>query len=153
MQFSHKKNAYTVRTWLAILCFLSCSSSRADAVFDELANRSKLPKEELQELLKNCDASQASMDFCAYRDFVKEDLAMDSVLKEKLQSLPKTCQQKLQKKQDGWVRKRDRTCNKDADDQAKGGSMRPTVFAMCLSSMTNIRAVDLKKISGCSSVR
>lgn len=142
-----------MRVALTILLFITSIHCYADDVLDELARRSGLPKNELQDYLANCDNSQTSMNLCAYRDFVSEDMSMKATLDETLQALPTSCQPALKKKQSSWERKRKRFCEADADKQAKGGSMRPMALALCLSSFTHARTTEIKKISDCPQVR
>lgn len=116
---------------IAGLALLS-TSVLADSVVEELSARSRIPIAELEQLLSNCDATQLSMNICAFRDFVETDMK----LKETLSGLRGRCAERARSEQSSWKQETDAACNKLADDEAEGGSMRPMVFSSCRAEAT-----------------
>ncbi len=136
-----------------LVSLLAPGLSYGDAVMEELVRRTEMPPQEVAELLSNCDRSQVHLNFCAYRDAVKADLEMADVLVQKNQSLSNLCRIKLKARQVSWVRSMERSCNKDADMEARQGAVRPMIFALCQAINTEMRTDELRKISDCSSIR
>jgi len=137
--------------YLLILGALTPTAHATDIV-SELSRRSHISQPELNELLSNCNRHQLSMNICAFRDFVAVDLEMQDVLADKLATLPNHCHSTLQEHQAAWEARRDKTCNKDADAEAEGGSMRPMVFSDCRTVATKARIALLKKVSSCKGI-
>lgn len=137
--------------FLLILGAISPTAQATDIV-SELSRRSHIPQPELNELLSNCNRHQLSMNICAFRDFVAVDLEMQDVLADKLATLPSHCHATLQEHQAAWEARRDKTCNKDADTEAEGGSMRPMVYSDCRAVATKARISLLKKVSSCKGI-
>jgi len=123
-----------------------------DEVTLELQRRSNIPVKELNELLKDCQNTQLSMNICSFRNFIKTDLEVKKIRGEKLKSLPESCRAKFMKQENDWERSRDELCNKEADEEAKGGSMRPMIFTSCQAVATEKHTLKLKAIIGCSSL-
>jgi len=123
-----------------------------DEVTSELQRRSNIPIKELNELLKDCQNTQLSMNICSFRNFIKTDLEIKKIRKEKLKSLPESCRDKFLKQEDDWEQSRDELCNKEADEEAEGGSMRPMIFTSCQAVATEKRILKLKAVTGCSSL-
>jgi len=123
-----------------------------DEVTSELQRRSNIPVKELNELLKDCQNTQLSMNICSFRNFIKTDLEVKRIRREKLKSLPGSCRAKFLKQEDDWEQSRDKLCNKEADEEAEGGSMRPMIFTSCQAAVTEKRILKLKAITGCSSL-
>jgi uncharacterized protein YecT (DUF1311 family) len=90
---------------------------------------------ELEQLLSNCDATQLSMNICAFRDFVEADMKLKAILS----GLHGQCAESVRREQKLWEQDRDAACNKEADDEAEGGSMRPMVFSSCREKSTTER--------------
>jgi hypothetical protein len=102
----------------------------ADAVISELARRSGTTEPELRALLSNCNESQQSMYFCAYRDLFAADLTVDSVASSKLRAFP-SC---ADASPTNLVSARDSietNCKKSAIETYGEGSMAPTAQATC----------------------
>jgi len=140
-----------MRFLLAFLMLLSVPVF-GDEVTSELQRRSNIPIKELNELLKDCQNTQLSMNICSFRNFIKTDLEIKKIRKEKLKSLPESCRDKFLKQEDDWEQSRDELCNKEADEEAEGGSMRPMIFTSCQAVATEKRILKLKAVTGCSSL-
>lgn len=110
------------------------TQSVADAeVLATLASRSGLPIDNLKMLLANCDASQQSMYFCAYRDLVREELSLDQVIAV---SKDAACKNNLQQDKLAWTSSRDVACKESAAEEFGGGSMGPTAQLTCMAAET-----------------
>jgi uncharacterized protein YecT (DUF1311 family) len=133
-----------------LLCGLACSTAIAAAdpqanpavqetttVVSELSERSKIPKSELNGLLADCNASQQSMYFCAWRDQISADRAFKQALADKAQAHPQ-CKAALEAKVAKWVQVRDRSCDRSAKNQYGEGSMTPTARLLCVTA-ENVR--------------
>jgi len=118
-------------------------AQEAAAVLAEFSQRSGLSEEELNGWLADCDSSQQSMYFCAYRDVVAAERAFRRALTEKAQRLPK-CKTSLESKAASWIQARDRSCEKSAKQDYGGGSMEPTAKLICMSSSTESMTKRLK---------
>ncbi len=133
--------------YFAIVSFLFLTSTaQADLVLAELSARSRIPVVELTQLLSNCEETQSSMNFCAFRDFVEKDMLLDATLS----GLSGVCAHQARNEQSAWESSRDATCNKEADDAAEGGSMRPMVYSTCRTQVTAKRIDTL--IAECRAV-
>lgn len=115
------------------------------AVLAELSKRSGIPPDELKDMLSDCNGNQLQMNFCAFRSFVEADLDMQQVLA--------SCGATLPARQKEWEASRDRQCNKEADDEAEGGSMRPMIFSACQATATEARTSLLRGVKSCSTIR
>ncbi|MBK6981576.1 MAG: DUF1311 domain-containing protein [Betaproteobacteria bacterium] len=140
----------TVRPALLAL-LLAAAPAWADEVLAELERRSGIPIAELQVILEDCHRTQMSANFCAFRDFIQADLRMRKAVEAKLASLPESCRPPLARLQARWEKSRDARCNRHADDQAAGGSMRPMVFSDCRATQTKRRIRALDAMKGCPS--
>lgn len=128
-------------------------SSYANAVHDSdalniLLQRSDLPLSELQSLLSNCNASQQSMYFCAWRDEIVSAQAFSRTVLEKSHQWS-TCGKAL----DAWVsqveRARDQQCEAAARQEFGEGSMRPTAQLLCAAQTTKRLNQRLAQMRGC----
>ena len=140
-----------MRFLLIPLIFLSVPVF-GDEVTLELQRRSNIPVKELNEILKDCQNTQLSMNICSFRNFIKADLETKKIREEKLKSLPESCRARFLKQENDWEQSRDKLCNKQADEEAEGGSMRPMIFTSCQAAATEKRSLKLKAIIGCSSL-
>jgi uncharacterized protein YecT (DUF1311 family) len=93
------------------------------------------------------------MNMCSFRSFVEADLAMNLVVAQRAEALPPSCRETLDATQAKWAESRDRKCNKEADDEAEGGSMRPMIFTSCQAVATEERTVQLKSVTSCTTIR
>jgi uncharacterized protein len=128
-------------------------ASIPDDVLAELSHRSNFNKDELRELLKDCSNSQLAMNMCAFRSFVAADLIMSQVLTQKMKVLPLDCNSVLQSNQTKWAESRDQQCNKEADEEAGGGSMRPMLISDCMAQATEMRIERIKSMKSCDTLR
>lgn len=129
------------------------SRPQAADVVSELSRRSHIPEAELNELLRDCNQHQLSMNICAARDFTAADLEFQNVLANKLATLPNQCHSTLKKNQKKWAATRDRKCTKEADAEAEGGSMRPMIYSVCRTEATSARVALLMKVSACKRIQ
>jgi len=129
---------------------LTNASSRytppAGEVLSELSRRSGLPEAVLQQNLANCDTNQTNMNFCSYRDQVAADLTLKHEIFVKTKQLPKRTDA-INKRIAKWEKSRDASCEKSAEQEFGGGSMKPTAFAVCMTLETKrmIRWVENQK--------
>ncbi|CAN7250073.1 DUF1311 domain-containing protein [Trinickia sp. LjRoot230] len=130
--------------------FVLIAASAAAADFDpttELARQSKLPASEVSALLKKCessDATQMSINFCAWRDLIVAEHQLQQVVDKRSAQSP-VCGAALEKRISAWKKKRDARCEKSAKLDYEGGSMLPTAIALCQTAVTERMT---KKISG-----
>jgi uncharacterized protein YecT (DUF1311 family) len=122
-------------------------------VLAELSKRSGIAQDELKEILSDCNGNQLQMNFCAFRSFVEADLELQQVLARTMASLPESCRASLPARQKEWEASRDRECNKEADDEAEGGSMRPMIFSACQATATEARTALLRGTKSCGAIR
>jgi uncharacterized protein YecT (DUF1311 family) len=151
-----------MRTSFAMLfCCMACSSAFAaepqvdpaalqtTTVVSELSERSKIPETELNGLLADCNASQQSMYFCAWRDQISADRAFKQALEDKEQAHPE-CKAALETKVAKWEQLRDRSCDRSAKKQYGEGSMAPTAKLLCVTAETTRKAKLLGRSKGCA---
>jgi len=133
--------ALFVATWL--MAAPACAGERA--VVDALAERSRIPAEELRVLLADCEKTQRSMNVCAFRDHVAADLEMMAALRKAASLLDDPQRQALTAAQDAWAIETRSRCEAEADGAAEGGSMRPMVFSHCMEQETRRRTAGLAR--------
>jgi len=144
-----------------LLCCMACSSAFAAAepqtdpavqgsatVVNELSERSKIPESELNTLLADCNASQQSMYFCAWRDQISADRTFKQALADKKQAHPE-CKAALETNVANWERLRDRSCDQSAKKQYGEGSMAPTARLLCVTTETTRKTKVLERSRGC----
>jgi uncharacterized protein YecT (DUF1311 family) len=122
---------------IALSVGLVCTSPQAAVIspVDEMAARSGLPASEVAALLANCDASQTSMNFCAWRDqLVAEQNLQLAVSRMEAQS--PACKNRLEKQIPRWTRQRDLDCQKGARQDWGNGSMHQAAQTICLTKET-----------------
>jgi len=120
----------------------------AAAVQAELARQSGLPESELAELLKDCDANQTSMNFCARRDQVAAEMKLDRVVADKAKQQPE-CRVAVERKLTKWRSSRDTGCARSATAEYGNGSMKPMAQAMCLKVETERMTARVSHMKGC----
>lgn len=118
------------------------------AVQAELARQSGLPESHLAELLKDCDANQTSMNFCARRDYVVAEMKLDRAVADELRQHPR-CREAVRKKLASWRKSRDEGCERMAAKEYGHASMRPMGLAMCLQVETEQLTTRVKRMNGC----
>lgn len=122
------------------IVFAIAAASAAAADFDpanELAAQSKLPASEVAALLSTCEsneATQMSINFCAWRDLVVAEHKLQQVIDDRSAQSP-ACVDALAKKIAELKKKRDDGCEKSAKRDYAGGSMLPTAVAMCQTTL------------------
>jgi hypothetical protein len=124
------------------------AATEAAAVLAELSQQSGLPQSELSELLRNCDASQTSLNLCAQRDQVAAERALRRIMADKEQALPK-CKAWIESKVAMWRRSRDSGCETSAARDYGDGSMKPMVQAMCMQAETVKMTNRVKRLKHC----
>lgn len=133
------KRCWTLALWAGLGlhgAVAHCEESLpADAVIVELAHLSGLSEGELQTLVANCQASQQSMYFCAWRDKLVSEQGLQRALAQKKRAHP-ACASRFDSKVAGWKRQRDANCRQSAREQWGEGSMRPTAELLCQASDT-----------------
>ena len=89
--------------------------------------------------------NQSQMNACAVRDFENADRELNVIYKQLISSMPESKQNTLQSEQRAWLKGRDPMCQKDANDEAEGGSMWPMLYQSCRATSTQARIKQLKK--------
>ncbi|MEM5435510.1 lysozyme inhibitor LprI family protein [Paraburkholderia diazotrophica] len=102
---------------------------------DEIATRSGLPASEITALLVNCDASQTSMNFCAWRDQLVAEQNLHLAVSSKETQFP-ACRNRLETQIAGWARQRDRACQRGTQQEWGNGSMHQAAQAICVTKET-----------------
>ncbi|WP_206951439.1 lysozyme inhibitor LprI family protein [Trinickia acidisoli] len=121
---------------LFLLAFLSVSAvASAQTLTEELAARSGMSPGAITTLLATCDANQTSMKFCAWRDELAAEHALQQLIAEKRATSPK-CGAVLAQKVAAWQKRRDQACRESAQAQWGDGSMLPAEVAMCATDRT-----------------
>ena len=99
---------------------------------------------------QDCDASQASMNQCASKEYTAVDAELNSQYKQQMSYLTTPARKKaLQDVQKKWVAFRDADCQYQAGKREDGGSMWPLAQAQCLSAQTKVRVEQLKTYTAC----
>jgi hypothetical protein len=133
--FSARVLAYANIGWVVVACggaqtVPPRTQVSADQVLSEVARRSGLHESEVSALLADCNANQQSLYFCAYRDFVAADLALERVASSKLKKFP-SCRAASPGDIENSRRSIDSECRKSAVESYGEGSMAPTAQATC----------------------
>jgi len=115
----------------------------------ELSRRSSRTIEEIKEVLSNCDESQLNINVCSVLYSIDAELALESALAEKLESLPPNCRDKLQAAQAKWKEDTYSKCAKGADEAGEGGSMYASLANMCVESSLRSRAAKIRSLKSC----
>lgn len=120
-----------------------------DEIRHALAARSGVPEGELEALLSRCDASQRSMEFCAYRDFIASDLKFKREMNQKQQQFP-ACAAKIAAQVATWEARREKGCAAGAAAEYGDGSLKNTAIAICAINETNSMMRRLTAVHNCS---
>ena len=146
-------NAYMVQISNLQIQFQERWQSRiSDVVLAELSSRSRIPQDEMRQLLSDCSGTQLQMNMCSFRGLVEADLDMRQVLARTMDSLPDSCRASLQAKQKQWETSRDRQCKKEVE-VAAGGSRSEGIFSSCQGAATEHRTELLRSVKSCSTIR
>lgn len=124
------------------------NSLETQPVFVELLHSSGLPATELKQLLADCNASQQSLYFCAWRDQIAAKQEFKRVVTEKEQAMP-NCKNTITADIASWERDRDQSCKKSSTKDWSEGSMEPTAEAICVAAETTRMTKQLKAINSC----
>lgn len=87
--------------------------------------------------------SQGEMNICWGNEYKKADMVLNQVYRKLAAMLDEEPKAQLKEAQLAWISYRDKNCAFVADVY-KGGSLRPTVFAICLFDVTNNRTAELR---------
>jgi len=87
--------------------------------------------------------SQADMNICWGNEYKKADVELNQAYRKLAERVDGEQREQLKEAQLAWLKYRDTNCAFVAD-MYKGGSLRPTVLAMCLMDVTNNRTTELK---------
>ena len=108
----------------------AAADADADAAPQELVRRSGLPSADVHRLLANCNASQQSMTFCAWRDTIAAQSRLEHTLSERQPGAgPCFAAQRdaLQRR----LERRTSACARSAQREWGEGSMRETARLRC----------------------
>ena len=90
--------------WLLLIVSAAAHAEQTPA--DEIAARSGLPASEVAGLLNNCDGSQTSMNFCAWRDQIVAERQLQQVVDKQIEAHPER-KAALEAKISKWKKARD----------------------------------------------
>jgi uncharacterized protein YecT (DUF1311 family) len=119
--------------WLLMLASVAAHADQTPT--DEISARSGLPASEVAALLNDCDASQTSMNFCAWRDQIVAEHELQKVVDKQIEEHPEH-KAALAEKIARWKKARDASCEKSARKEWGDGSMRPAAQAICATAAT-----------------
>lgn len=125
------------------------TSPSSAEILQTLSQRSGLPESDLTSLLSDCQATQQSIYFCAYRDTVAAELTLSREINAAKFRLPR-CKQQI----DGWVPewkiRRDRQCKKQAAREYGEGTLAPTAALLCMTAETEAMSRRIRTADTCS---
>lgn len=99
---------------------------------------------------QDCDATQASMNQCASKEYATLDAELNSQYNTQMGYLKTPARKKaLQDAQKKWIAFRDADCQYQTGKREEGGSMWPLAQAQCLSAQTKVRVEQLKAYTAC----
>ena len=87
--------------------------------------------------------TQAEMNICAGNAYKAADKVLNDVYQRLVAKLDEEEKAQLKEAQTAWLKYRDANCE-FVGDQYKGGSMRPMIYAMCLTDVTKTRTSELR---------
>ncbi|MBA9897278.1 lysozyme inhibitor LprI family protein [Burkholderia cepacia] len=119
--------------WMLLVVSAAAVADQSPA--DEISARSGLPASEVTALLNNCDGSQTSMNFCAWRDQIVAERELQQVVDKQVAEHPER-KIGLEAKLAKWKKARDTSCEKSARKEWGDGSMRPAAQAICATAAT-----------------
>ncbi|MDN7428501.1 hypothetical protein CFB89_02195 [Burkholderia sp. AU16741] len=127
---------------IGLLVLASTRAFAGPAVADEIAARSGLPASEVNALLRDCDSSQTSMNFCAWRDQIVAERELQRIVDKQVSEQPRR-KAALDARMAKWKKARDTSCEKSARHAWGEGSMRPAAQAICATAATKEMAKRL----------
>ena len=119
---------------------LAPSSARADEVLDALSARSRIPVAQLQELLADCERTQRAMNICAFHSAVEADLDLQHLIESNAAQMTGSQADAYRADIAHWRSDTELSCQREADAQAAGGTMRPMVYSFCMTDALQDRA-------------
>ncbi|WP_333976400.1 lysozyme inhibitor LprI family protein [Burkholderia cepacia] len=123
------------RHFLWMLLLISAAAVADQTPADEISARSGLPASEVTALLNNCDGTQTSMNFCAWRDQIVAERELQQVVDKQVAEHPER-KEALETRITKWKKARDVSCQKSARKEWGDGSMRPAAQAICATAAT-----------------
>jgi uncharacterized protein YecT (DUF1311 family) len=87
--------------------------------------------------------TQADMNICWGNEYKTADAQLNKTYQKLIALLEADDKAQLKNVEAAWIKYRDANCEFVAD-QYKGGSMRPMIYAMCLTDVTTNRTTELK---------
>ena len=87
--------------------------------------------------------TQAEMNICAGKEYKTADAALNRVYQQLVAMLDSAEKDQLKEAQTAWIKYRDANCD-FVGDQYKGGSIRPTIYGLCLADVTRNRTAELR---------
>ncbi|MCQ8895097.1 DUF1311 domain-containing protein [Limnobacter humi] len=94
-------------------------------------------------MLSNCDATQQSMYFCAWRDLLQAEQQLDTFV-AKPENASASCRKSIERGLSQWRKKRDAHCKAQTLQEFGEGSMGPTADLMCRTQATQDKRVQMK---------
>ncbi|WP_414675019.1 lysozyme inhibitor LprI family protein [Limnobacter sp.] len=98
-------------------------------------------------MLSNCDATQQSMYFCAWRDLLEAEQKLDA-LEANPENASVHCQKAIKNGLSKWRKQRDAHCKAQALQEFGEGSMGPTADLMCRAQATQDKYLHTKARAG-----
>lgn len=87
--------------------------------------------------------TQAEMNICAGKEYKTADATLNRVYQQLVAMLDAEEKTQLKEAQTAWIKYRDANCE-FVGDQYKGGSIRPTIYGLCLADVTRNRTAELR---------
>ena len=87
--------------------------------------------------------TQTEMNICAGNAYKAADKVLNDVYQKLVAKLDDEEKAQLKEAQNAWLKYRDLNCE-FVGDQYKGGSIRPMIYAMCLTDVTKTRTSELR---------
>ncbi|WP_175688062.1 lysozyme inhibitor LprI family protein [Burkholderia anthina] len=119
--------------WMLLIVSAAAVADQTPA--DEISARSGLPASEVTALLDNCDGSQTSMNFCAWRDQIVAERELQQVVDKQVAEHPEL-KHALEARITKWKKARDASCEKSSRREWGDGSMLPAARAICATAST-----------------
>jgi uncharacterized protein YecT (DUF1311 family) len=112
---------------------------------EEIAARSRLPLKEVQATLAHCDDQpEKNMDFCAWRDLVVAEHALQKVVDQKISRHPKR-KREIEASIERWKKRNYAECEKQAHHDWAGGSFEVTAAVVCEVIGTQDKTKEMKR--------
>ena len=135
---------------LAAVAFLLLCGAGPDPAL-EVARRSGVPAEQINQMLATCDAtdvSQTALNFCAWRDLVLSENRLKA-LAAKARTTSQSCYKATNNRLKREMGQIDRLCLKEAADEYGGGSAEGYARMTCAAASQNALATKLSTAKFC----